>query len=146
MSLPSLRGKTLSIVLIAAMLGAVGTLGYVIATPEVGEEFTEFYILGLDGKATDYTSEVRIGEEGRVIVGIINREHKTVSYRVMVMIDGAGNNRTGPLELGHGEKWEEIVSFTPDRVGETKKVEFLLYKNGGSEPYRKLHLWVDVKE
>ncbi len=150
LSLPSWRGKSfidkmLSIILVAAILGAIGTLGYVIATPGVGEKFTEFY-LGLEGKAIDYPRELRVGEEGRVMVGIINREHEIVSYWVKVRIDGVSNNQTGPLQLGHDEKWEEIVRFTPDRAGEAQKVEFLLYKNGESEPYLKLHLWIDVKE
>ena len=150
LSLPLWRGKSfidkmLSIILVAAILGAIGTLGYGIATPGVGEKFTEFY-LGAEGKAIDYPRELRVGEEGRVMVGIINREHEIVSYWVKVRIDGVSNNQAGPLELGHDEKWEEIVSFTPDRVGETQKVEFLLYKNGESEPYLKLHLWIDVKE
>ena len=61
-------------------------------------------------------------------------------------IDGVRNNQVGPLELGHDERWEEIVSFTPDRAGDNQKVEFLLYKNGENEPYLKLHLWLKVKE
>ena len=139
--------RILSIILIVAILGAVGTLGYVIATPKVGEKFTEFYVLGLEGKAIDYPSELKIGEEGKVIVVIISREHETVSYEVEVRIDGVGNNEVGPVVLGHDEKWEEAVSFTLDRAGDSQKVEFLLYKNGGSEPYLKpLHLWVNVKE
>ena len=151
LSLPPWRGqssvdKILSIILIAAILGVVGTLGYAIAIPKVGERFTEFYVLGLEGKAIDYPRELRVGEEGRVIVGIINREHETVNYWVAVKIDGIRNNQVGPLELEHGEKWEGIVSFTPDRAGDNQKVEFLLYKHGESEPYLKLHLWVNVKE
>ncbi|GAI18944.1 unnamed protein product, partial [marine sediment metagenome] len=46
--------RILSIILVVAVLGALGMLGYVIAAPKVGEKFTEFYILGLSGKATDY--------------------------------------------------------------------------------------------
>lgn len=138
--------KVLSIILIAAILGAIGTLGYVIATPKVGEKFTEFYILGLEGKAIDYPRELKVGEEGRVIVGIINREHETVNYWVEVRIDGVRNNQVGPLELEHDEKWEGIVSFTPDRAGDSQKVEFLLYKDKEGEPYLRLHLWIDVKE
>ncbi len=150
-SLPPWRGQSfidniLSIILIVAILGAIGTLGYVIATPKVEEKFTEFYVLGLEGKLIDYPSELSIGEEARVIVGIINREHETVDYRVEAKIDGVRGNQTGPLELEHDEKWEEIVSFTPDRAGDSQKVEFLLYKNGKSEPYLKLYLWVNVKE
>jgi len=139
--------KILSIILIAAILGAVGTLGYAIATPKVGEKFTEFYVLGLEGKAIDYPRELRVGEEGRVIVGIINQEHETVNYRVEVRIDGVRNSEVGPLVLEHDAKWEEVVTFTPRKVGDTQKVEFLLYKNGQSEPYLKpLYLWVNVKE
>jgi len=138
--------KVLSIILVVAIVGALGSLGYVIATPKVRERFTEFYVLGLEGKAIDYPRELRVGEEGRVIVGIINRERETVSYWVKVRIDGVRDNQTGPLELGHDEEWKEIVSFTPDRVGDTQKVEFLLYKDMESEPYLKLHLWIDVKE
>ena len=150
-SLPPWRGQSfidniLSIILIVAILGAIGTLGYVIATPKVEEKFTEFYVLGLEGKTIDYFTELSVGEEERVIVGIINREHETVDYRVEVKIDGVRGNQTGPLELGHDERWEEIVSFTPDRAGDSQKVEFLLYKNGKSEPYLKLYLWINVKE
>ena len=90
--------------------------------------------------------ELRVGEEGKVIVGIINREYEAVNYLVEVRVDGARDNQMGPLELGHDERREEPVSFTPDRAGDDQKVEFLLYKDGEGEPYLKLHLWVDVKE
>ena len=153
LSLAPWRGQSfidriLSIILIAAILGAMGTLGYVIATPRVGEKFTEFYILGLEGRAADYPKELKVGERGRVIVGIINREQETVSYRLEVRIDGVRNTEeVRLLVLEHGEKWEEIVSFTPGRVGDNQKLEFFLYKNGENEPHPKpLHLWVNVKE
>ena len=139
--------KVLSVVLVVAILGALGTLGYVIAKPKVGERFTELYILGVGGKAEDYPQELTIGEEGKVIVGIINRERERVSYHVEVMIDNVKNNEVGPIELEHDEKWEGIVVFTPSEPGEDQKVEFLLYKNGGAEPsVESLHLWIDVME
>ncbi len=139
--------KVLSVVLVVAILGALGTLGYVIAKPKVGERFTELYILGMGGKAEDYPQELTIGEEGKVIVGIINREHERVSYQVEVVVDNVKNNEVGPLELEHDEKWEGIVVFTPNEPGEDQKVEFLLYKNGGTEPSAEsLHLWIDVIE
>ena len=65
-------------------------------------------------------------------MGIINREHETVNYWVVVKIDGIRNNQVGPLELGHDEKWEGVVRFTPHRAEDSQKVEFLLYKNRGS--------------
>jgi len=149
--LPGWRGdawdKVLSVVLVVAILGALGMLGYVIAKPKVGERFTELYILGAGGKAEDYPQELTIGEEGKVIVGIINREHERVSYHVEVMIDNVKNNEVGPIELEQDEKWEGIVVFTPSEPGEDQKVEFLLYKNREAEPsVESLHLWIDVME
>jgi len=140
------RDKVLSIIMIMAILGVVGMLGYVIVTPNMGEQFTEFYILGLSGKAEDYPRQIRLGEEGKVIVGIANHERETVNYRVEVRIDSVRDNQREPIELEYEEKWEKIVNFTPDRAADNQKVEILLYKNGGSEPYLKLYLWVDVKE
>ena len=139
--------KVLSVVLALAILGAFGTLVYIIVNPKVGEPFTEFYILGLEGKAADYPSELVVGEEGRVIVGIINNEHKTVSYRVEVRIGGEKNNEVGPIVIENEGTWEEEIGFIPQIPGEHQRVEFLLYKNGESEPcFEPIHLWADVTE
>jgi uncharacterized membrane protein len=138
--------KALSVALVLAIAATIGTLGYVIATPRVGERFTEFYILGPGGRAEDYPRELKVGEEAKVIVGITNREHETVSYRVEVRIEGVVSNEVEPIVLEHDKKWEEIVSFTPHRAGANQTVEFLLYKNGEVEPYLRLHLWLDVTE
>ena len=139
--------RVLSIILAMVIVGALAMLGYVIATPVPGEGFTEFYILGLQGKAADYPSKLRVGEEGKVIVGIINREHERVTYRVEVRIDGVKNNETEPIVLDHGGKSERIIGFTPGKVGEREKVEFSLYKGEKDEPYLEpLHLWLNVTE
>jgi len=139
--------RALFIILVVVILGALGSLGYVLATPKVGETFTEFYILGLDGKAADYPKEIRVGEVGKVIVAVVNHEHEAVSYRVEVRIDGVKNNEVGPFVLVNEQKWEEIVSFTPDKAGDNQKVDLFLYKNGEAEPcLEPLHLWIDVTE
>jgi uncharacterized membrane protein len=57
--------RGLSIVLTLTILGALGMLGYAIASPKIGERFTEFYIEGLGGKAADYPEELVVGEKGR---------------------------------------------------------------------------------
>ena len=139
-------GRILFIILTLAILGALGAWGYVAANPKLGERFTEFYILGLSGKATDYPIEIRGGEAGKVIVGIVNHEREAVSFRIEVKIDGVKNNEVMGVELHHEEGWEREVSFTPTQLGDNQKVEFLLYRQGQSEAYRSLHLWVSVKE
>jgi len=139
--------KALSVILVFAILGALGTVGYVIVKPKVGERFTEFYILGMEGKAVDYPKELVVGEEVRVIVGIINHEHETVSYQVAVRIDEVENSEIGPVVLEHNEKWEGEISFVPEVGSENQKVEFLLYKDGETEPYLEpLRLWLNVTE
>jgi len=137
--------RVLSVILIVVILGALGTLGYVIAKPKEAERFTEFYILGLEGRAVEYPREVKVGEDTKIIVVITNHEREVVSYRVEVKIAGIKNNEVGPMLLANEEKWEEILSFVPDKVGDNVKVEFFLYKNEESEPFLKpLHLWINV--
>jgi len=150
----SMADKVLSVVLVVAILGAIGTLGYAIAAPKVGEEFTEFYILGPHGKAENYPTELKVGEEGKVIMGIVNHEQEWASYKVEVWIDGEkaklridGEDRDEIIvELENEGKWEKKVGFVPQKAGEKQKVEFVLYKDG--EPYfeEPLHLWIDVEE
>ena len=140
-------GKVLAITVVVAILATLGTLGYVIATPKVGETFTEFYILGQDGKAANYPKELKVGEKGEVIVGVVNHEGKEVSYRVEVVVGSQESTEVGPVVLVNEQKWEGEVSFVPEVAGENQKVEFLLYKDGEVEPcLEPLHLWVDVKK
>ena len=136
--------KTLSIVLALAILGAIAALIHNIAVPASGDGFTEFYILGPGGSATDYPSQLEVGEEAIVIIGIGNQEQDAVSYRVEIKIDGAATGELGPIALKHGERFEQVAAFTPDKPGEQQRVEFLLYKEGQTGVYESLHLWVDV--
>ncbi len=142
----SLLNKTLSAILVVAILGVVGVVGYITLSPRVGERFTEFYLLGLEGEAKDYPTELKVGDEGKVTLVIVNWEHETVSYEVEVTINGTTNRVIGPLILEHGEKWESEVTLIPTAAGVNQKVNFLLYKQGRSKTYRSLQLWVDVVE
>jgi len=139
--------KVLSIVLVVSILGAIGALAYVIMTPKAGEKFTEFYILGLDGKAANYPTELTVGEEGKVILGIVNHEHEDeLTYRVEILIDGEGNSTISPPALDHGVKWEDEVGFVPQKAGGNQTVEFILYKQGEEEVYHSVYLRLNVKE
>ena len=137
--------KVLTIFLIVAILGALGSLIYVIAVPKVGEKFTQFYVLGAEGKAEGYPKDMTLGQEASLKLGIVNDEHEPVVYLVAVTIDGEKVKNIGPIQLEHGQKWEEEVGFRPTRVGEKQRLEFLLYKGEASELYRSLHFWVSVR-
>jgi len=139
--------KVLAIILGVLLICAIGGVVYITVVPPVGEKFTEFYLLGTEGKAVGYPEEVVLGEEARVIVGIVNREYQETSYRIEITIAGEENGEIGPVVLAHDEKWEQEISIHPDRLGEQQKVEFLLYKNEMSaNASEKLYIWVDVVE
>jgi uncharacterized membrane protein len=166
-----LFGKFLSIMLVIAIIGSLGMLVYAIFAPGVEESFTEFYIAGL-GEVGDYPAEffitggevtsVRYGDNkpvnessGRVILGIVNNEHRETSYHVSITIDnrplevyvnGDSDEITAPIILMHGEKWEQEIGFTPDTAGDKQRVELSLYKNGSPNPDRSLHFWIDVRQ
>jgi uncharacterized membrane protein len=150
----SLAHNTVSLVLAVVIAVTIVGLGYVaVNTSRVGEKFTEFYILGPNGKAENYPMELKVGEEGDVIVGIVNHEQENTSYRVEVWINGEqtklridGEDRYEmDVELENEEKWEQEMGFVPQRAGEKQKVDFVLYKGG--EPYftEPPHLWIDVE-
>ena len=81
-------GKVLSVILVLSILLAVGATGYIIVKPKVGESFTEFYILGADGKASGYPTNLTSGESGNLIIGIVNHENKNATYHLVVTSDG----------------------------------------------------------
>ncbi len=138
------RDKVLIALLVLVIAGALGVLGYAVAQPKATERFTEFYLLSQEGG--DYPGELVVGEEGRVTLGIVNREQEPVAYRVVITLDGEKLGERGPVTLDHEEEWEREMSFTPTRTGRNQKVEFHLYKGRNVEVYRALHLWIDIKE
>ena len=169
----STLNKSLSIVLVIVIFVALGTLGYTIALPKIGERFTEFYILGIKGKAQDYPTEFFINYlgvtqviygngtfeamsgAGSVTLGIVNHEQQTEVYFVKMTINGeavnidfGGTNTTilGPIELQQGEKWENAIGIVPHRTGDNQKVELLLFKGAETAPENSLHFWINVKQ
>jgi len=136
--------KILSALLVLAVLFALGSIFYVVTTPKVGEKFTEFYILGTGGKAEGYPRVIAVGEKGWVIIGVVNHEYAPVKYHIEVVEDGYLKQKLSPIELIHDQKWEDKVSFSASESHKNLKVEFLLYREGEREPYRSLHLWVDI--
>jgi len=138
--------KVLSVILVVSILGAMSTIAYAISVPKIGERFTEFYILGLDSVAASYPNELTVGEEGKVILGVVNHEHEdSLTYRVEILVDSKDGNIVELPALAHGERWESKVGFIPQQVGDYQKVEFILYKNGETAPYSSLYLWISVR-
>ena len=158
--------KILSVILIISIAIAISMTAYVIIAPKEGEKFTEFYILGPEGKAESYPTNLTLGEEGQVIIGVVNQEYANATYLLEIRLNGEVLGKEG-IELMHNETWESPFVFNAVEKGENQNLEFLLYKNPFNksvykpfeksfiknasqktlreEPYRSLHLWVEVK-
>lgn len=131
---------------IALAVIGLGVAIYLAATRGSGERFTEFYILGPAGKAEGYPREAVVGQPISLILGIINREGETTGYSMQIRIDGQPVDDIPALQLGDDSTWERPITFAPAKPGQRQKVEFLLFKSLTDEPYRSLHLWLDVKD
>ena len=138
-----IRNRILSAILLLAILSAIGAIIYLVVASKTSGGFTEFYLLGLNGKAENYPTSLRVGEEGKVIVGITNREHKTMTYRVEVSVNGTVVNTIEAVTLKPDEDKQHVTGFRLAKSGEKQKVEFLLYRPVDDVAYRKLHLFVD---
>jgi len=140
--------KVLTVFLIFSIFLSVTTLIYVVLTPKEGEHFTEFYILGHEGKADNYTTKYVIGENGTIIVGIVNHEYRPINYTMEIRLENESlllPKNLKYITLAHNDTWEEPVTFTPSLVGKNMKLEFLLFnETNKSIPYRDLRLWIDV--
>ena len=140
--------KALTIILVFSILLSIGTLVYVIVTPKEGEHFTEFYILGPEGKADNYPTNYTLGQSGNVIVGVVNHEYSPVNYTMELRLQ----NQSLPLpenfqkiSLAHNETWEKPLTLNPPVTGQNMKLEFLLFNETEKTiPYRDLHLWINV--
>jgi uncharacterized membrane protein len=140
-----LLDRALTVAVAACMVAALGTALFVLARPEVGERFTEFYVLGPWGDARIYPQNVLVGRPITLTVGVINREHATVKYRFVTEVGGQEVEQLTSIELKHDEKWEKTLALTLQEPGEDQRVTFLLFKEGQEEPYRSLHLWMDAR-
>ncbi|NJD78821.1 MAG: DUF1616 domain-containing protein [Candidatus Methanoperedens sp.] len=139
------KDKVLTIILILSIIVSIFMLIYVIATPKQGEKFTEFYILGDNGKAEGYPSLMEAGKDSSVIVGIVNHEYIPVNYTLEISLNNDSLS-TRRIQLMYNSTWEERVVFTPRERGDDMMLQFLLFKEGNfTEPYRDLQLQVDVK-
>lgn len=139
----SRTGKILSLILVLSIILAVATTAYIIVTPKEGESFTEFYILGPEGMASDYPTNLTTGQEGNVIIGVVNHENENTDYHLIV----TSNNTVlldQVLTLQDGEKVEIPFNFTAGETGE-RKMEFKLFKlPDNNNVYRSLHLWINI--
>lgn len=136
--------KYLSIVLIISIIFAISMTVYSITTPKPDEKFTEFYILGSHGKASDYPTNLTVGKKGTILVGIVNHEYNQITYNIVLKLNGK-TIKNENISLSHNEKLEKRYTFNASQKGKNQKLEVLLYKLPNNfNVYKSLHLWINV--
>lgn len=133
--------KSSAVALTTALLFGIG-----ISTMEALRarvQYTEFYILGVNGEISNYPTELSVGEPFTITLGVTNHEGRAASYRVEGSIGTVVARDAVPL-LQDGETWERPLALrAPRTVGPTELL-FDLYESGGRLPYRSLHLAATV--
>ena len=163
------RGKILlNVVLVLAILFAVGSLSFALLAPPDGETYTDVALLteSSDGELTtaEYPDSLAPGEDEQFYIRLENREQTSVEYDVVVQLQAVDSSAEGAVvtnraevdrfstTLDHGESeiTEREVTIPPTLTGEDLRLQLLLYEDGvpttptRESAYRKLHIWVDV--
>jgi uncharacterized membrane protein len=136
---PDSRGDAaLNVLLVFSILLATASVGYAVAVPKQGEQFTELYLLTEteegDLVAEDYPTEFVRGEPRPLVVGVGNQEHGTTEYTLIGKLQRVEIRRTGNGSMNYTSnpgnvsvndtsgtqnvsitvlEEEEIVRFTP---------------------------------
>lgn len=130
-------GATFAIALLVVVGLAVVPVGS-------GTSYTEFYVLGEDGTASNYPDEVPAGEPAAIRVGVGNFEGSERTYTLVLRTNEAPlDSRT--LTLDSGAVWERPVEVVFDSPGEQLlRLELYEGDEASGEPYRSLRLFVEV--
>jgi uncharacterized membrane protein len=134
----------LSILLIVILGVAICATAYIAIFPHPSEPFTELYLLGPSGKASGYPTNLSVGQNATVVVGVINHENSEMSYRLVAKFNNT-TFATKSFTLANNEKWEQPLSFTATSRGASQKVTFDLLKGSDANVYRSVYLFVNVK-
>ncbi|MGZ4851829.1 MAG: DUF1616 domain-containing protein [Halobacteriota archaeon] len=138
------RNTALTWALLAVLIFAIGATIVIVAFPQPGEPFTELYLLGPGGKASSYPTNLTVNQTANVTVGVVNHENTAVNYTLKVTLANRTINSTS-FSLANTQTWENPVSFKPTQRGLGQKLEFDLYKDGDSNVYRSVYLYLTVR-
>jgi uncharacterized membrane protein len=133
-----------SILVPAGLLLAVASIVAIALWPKPGDSYSEFYILGTEGRAESYPREVVAGQPMTVTLGIANHRTNAGNYEVKVL---DGDHELGTLKVGGlppGNVVEEQMAISPRTVGDNTKITFELRSDGSSAPDRVLNLFLKV--
>jgi uncharacterized membrane protein len=140
--------RTLSVVLIIAIITSVAVTSYAVVMPKPNEHFTEFYLLGTNGTLGNYTTQYKVGVPTPVTVVIVNHEQTDVTYDLVVTANNSTQREiiySEQVMIPSGQQWEKSIDLVLDHPSDNALLDFALYANQTTtNPYRDVHVWVNV--
>ena len=158
--------RILSVLLAISILLIFISIVYVLINPVKGESFTEFYLLGENGKTGGYPVEIKNGENTSVTIGIANHEQDTIVYTIDIWLinytitsdqilneskyvitnawfmDKIDNVTLEPIDINTDKawssQWEYNYTFNINKTGDNLKLVFLLYKTETIQYYQNI--------
>jgi len=145
---------------LVVLVSAAGAMGVVAQESTQQGAVTEFYVLGQNESgalvADDYPSEVTVGEpttvgigvgatggpfEGRVVATLerVTREGDTVRIRESRRLDEFD------VTVEAGAPTVRRHTVQPPLAGERLRLNYRLYRQGGDDPLREVHIWLAVR-
>ncbi|UPW00391.1 DUF1616 domain-containing protein [Halorussus gelatinilyticus] len=159
--------RALNVGLALGVLLAVGAMGYAVAAPGPGQQYTGVALLSQNETgqlvADDYPSNFTRGESKPLVVELTNHEGERTDYSVVVELQRVRNADGGAPKVvqdrklatftptvGAGRTWQTTHEVTPTMTGENLRLTYLVYE--GDPPqnpttenaYRHVHVWVNV--
>jgi len=124
--------KILTIGIVVMLVASVVVLAWAVATPRVGERFTQLAILGPDGMATDYPRNLTVGQDAMVHLSVKSFEHRISNYTIAIVLTSELDNTT--IVDQYTMDWNQTHSLTPYRaIAQNFTLDHLDYYNQSFE-------------
>jgi len=133
------KGALLAILIISIIL-----VVYLVVFHNPGQDYTEFYIVDHNNNTTDFPINITRNSVALLNIGITNQEHQDTNYTIKVKKD---NKTIYTLEKSLKDKENLEFPYYMDRttnIGINQTINFELYKNNDTNPYRTLYLRYNV--
>ncbi len=131
-------------ILLAILIISIILVVYLVVFHNPGEDYTEFYIVDHNNNTTDFPINITRNSVAKLYVGLTNQEHQDTNYTIKIKKD----NKT-IYTVTKSLKDKENIEFPyymdrTTKIGINQTVNFELYKNNDTNPYRTLLLRYNV--
>lgn len=140
---PKDMADLISTIILISMMALAIVLSFYVLEPKMGQKFTELYVINSYKDIDIYPTDLKSNNPTTLIIGISNHEYSPINYTLQTVLD-ENVLSSEDIFLEHNQTLERDITFSPNKIGNGMRLEFLLYKDHDfSNPYRTLYLWIN---